>query len=1111
MQLPVGTVALVSILGNFHGKLSRQVLAALYELLRGFVTAHRNIRSNTMMEMARERPGHLYGGLITALMRLVFILYAEDRGLMPDHPIYERYYSLRGLFSKLRGDDAAWPDTMEQRFGGWAQLLSLFRLIHGGAAHGELEIVARKGTLFDPERFPFLEGHTGDKTEDTQIPRVSDSTVYKVLTNLMTLEGERLSYRTLDVEQIGSVYEAIMGFRIELTRGWSIGVRSQKRTGAAAIVNLEELLKVAPGKRAEALRKAADQKLTGAAAKAFRTAETPMDVIAALDQKIDREATPGKVPPGTPILQPTDERRRSGSHYTPRSLTEPIVSKALDPIFERLGKDARPEEILDLKVLDPASGSGAFLVEACRQLAARLVDAWAMHGGPEHLPSDEDELLHALRLVAQRCLYGVDRNPMAIDLAKLSLWLATLAKDQEFTFIDHTLRYGDSLLGLSRRQIEGLDWAADKSGYQVKVGAEGLRNQIGKATELHQLMREASADIPEHELHDVHAEARAATEYARRLGDLTLAAYFKGTSQKERKALLAKLTEVTERGEAAHFDSWLGDVNGDEHPFRPFHWDVEFPEVFERENPGFDAVVGNPPFGGHVTAVSGNIAGYTDWLRLVHPGSSGKCDIVAHFFRRAFELIRSEGTFGLIATNTIAQGDTRSTGLRWICNNGGEIYRARRRLKWPGLAAVVVSVLHLHKGRFTGQKQLDDETVDKISAFLFHRGGHDDPEPLKANEDRSFQGSIILGMGFTFDDTDKKGVATSLSEMKRLLATEPRNREVVFPYIGGEEVNSSPTHTHHRFAIHFRDYPLQRENIGHTWADANEEQRREWLRQGIVPLDYRSPVAADWPELLDIVEERVKPERMVSAQKSKSSHGRRAAIWWQHYHQARDLYATIGALNRVIINSQVSAHLQFAFSPADMIFAHTTYVFPFETYAAFCTLQSRPHETWARAFASSLEDRLRYTPSDCFETFPFPEDWENQPDLETSGIAYYEYRAKLMTEHNEGLTKIYNRFHDPADEDSRIRKLRALHEAMDQAVLATYNWNGLPELKCEFIPDYEDDDESGKKKRTWRYRWPDDVRDEILMRLLTLNKERAEEERLTGKRTRATTGKRKSG
>ena len=104
--------------------------------------------------------------------------------------------------------------------------------------------------------------------------------------------------------------------------------------------------------------------------------------MAALERVVDRDATPEVVPPGTPILQPTDERRRSGSHYTPRSLTEPIVSEALRPILERLGRDARPEDILDLKVLDPATGSGAFLVEVCRQLSARLVEAWAMHGGP---------------------------------------------------------------------------------------------------------------------------------------------------------------------------------------------------------------------------------------------------------------------------------------------------------------------------------------------------------------------------------------------------------------------------------------------------------------------------------------------------------------------------------------------------------------------------------------------------------------------------------------------------------------------------------------------------------------------------------------------------------
>ena len=1089
-------------------KLSRQVLAALYELLRGFVTAHARIGSSALIDIARDRPGHLYGGLITALMRLVFVLYAEDRGLMPDHPVYQRHYSLGGLFAKLRGDDAAWPDTMEQRFGAWAQLLSLFRLIHGGAAHGELNIVARKGTSFDPDRFPFLEGRTGDDEENAQIPMVPDSTVWKVLGNLMTLDGERLSYRTLDVEQIGSVYEAIMGFRIELTSGWSIGVRSQKRTGAAAIVNLEELLKVAPDKRAEALRKAADQKLTGATAKAFRAAQNPRDVIAALDQKVDRDATPGIVPPGTPVLQPTDERRRSGSHYTPRSLTEPIVSKALEPIFDRLGQDPRPEAILELKVLDPATGSGAFLVEACRQLAARLVDAWAVHGGPKRLPSDEDELLHALRLVAQRCLYGVDRNSMAIDLARLSLWLATLAKDHEFTFIDHTLRYGDSLLGLTRRQIEGLDWAADKAGYQVKVGAEALRSQITKATELHRLIREAGADIPEEELQDVHAEARAATEYARRLGDLTLAAFFKGTSQKKRKALLAKLSEVTERGEATHYDSWLGDVNGGEHTFKPFHWDVEFPEVFARENPGFDAIIGNPPFAGKNTVAAGNIERYPEWLRAMHPESHGNADLVAHFFRRAFNLLRNRGTFGLIATNTIAQGDTRATGLRWICKNSGQIYRAVKRRKWPGLAAVVVSVVHMHKGHYVGTKHLDKEESEKITAFLLSRGAHDDPGRLEANARKSFQGSIVLGMGFTFDDTDKKGIATPLHEMHQLIAEHPSNEKVIFPYIGGEELNTSPTHAHHRHVINFADFPLRRVHLEGTWKEAEESQRREWLQSGVVPDDYPEPVAADWPQLLAIAEERVKPERTKLGNNADAR--RRKEKWWLWGRYTPGLFSAIDGLKKVLAISRVSEHTGFAFLHAGAVYSDRLVVFPVQSYAAACTLQSRPHEIWARLLGSSLEDRLTYTPSDCFETFPFPKQWSTRSDLEVAGRAYYEFRTAVMIENNEGLTKTYNRFHDPEERDPRIARLRELHGEMDRAVLHAYGWNDLPDIQCGFIPDYEVDDEAGRKKPPWRYRWPDDVRDEILMRLLALNREQGREEQLAAQSAPGTKAKRKA-
>ena len=217
----------------------------------------------------------------------------------------------------------------------------------------------------------------------------------------------------------------------------------------------------------------------------------------------------------------------------------------------------------------------------------------------------------------------------------------------------------------------------------------------------------------------------------------------------------------------------------------------------------------------------GNVANYPDWLEAAHEASHGNADLVAHFYRRAFNLVRSGGALGLIVTNTIAQGDTRSTGLRWICEHGGEIYRAIKREKWPGEAAVVVSVLHIAKGHYEGSKELDGARVDTITAFLFHRGGHADPVRLDANAGKSFVGSYVLGMGFTFDDTDEKGVASPLAEMRRLIEADPHNAEAIFPYIGGEEVNTSPTHAHHRYVINFRDYPLRREDLGETWQGAD--------------------------------------------------------------------------------------------------------------------------------------------------------------------------------------------------------------------------------------------------------------------------------------------------
>src|SRR5262249_42231603 len=157
-------------------------------------------RGELLRDVLAEDPNDVYAGLLTVLMRLVFILYAEDRDLLSSDEVYQKYYSVTGLFERLREDAGRHTDTMDHRYGAWAQLLRLCRLIHDGGRHGGMKLLARKGYLFDPDRYPFLEGRaTGSRRqrdERTEPPHVSDGVVFRVLHNLLILGGERLSYRT---------------------------------------------------------------------------------------------------------------------------------------------------------------------------------------------------------------------------------------------------------------------------------------------------------------------------------------------------------------------------------------------------------------------------------------------------------------------------------------------------------------------------------------------------------------------------------------------------------------------------------------------------------------------------------------------------------------------------------------------------------------------------------------------------------------------------------------------------------------------------------------------------------------------------------------------------
>jgi hypothetical protein len=1044
-------------------QLAEQVLAALYELLRGFQAADDATQGQLLKDVLAKEPDQVASGLLNTLLRLVFILYAEDRGLLSADTVYVNHYSVTGLFERLRADAGRYPDTMDRRYGAWAQLLVLFRLIFEGGGHGNLFIPARQGYLFDPQRYLFLEGRRYSH-DAPSIPRVSDGVVFRVLSNLLILDGERLSYRSLDVEQIGSVYETIMGFNLEVAKGPSIAIKPTKAHGAPATINLAALLEAKPAERGKLLNEWTGQKLTGAAADGLKKASTKDELEEALDKKIARHVTPHIVSQGSMILQPSEERRRSGSHYTPRTLTNPIVLKTLEPILKQLGEKPTPQQILNLKVCDPAMGSGAFLVEACRQLSESLVEAWGAHQQMPVIPPDEDEVLHARRLIAQRCLYGVDKNPMATDLAKLSLWLATLAKDHPFTFLDHSLRCGDSLVGLTKQQIVGFHWLpTDQKHFGQEVIEERLVAALRDRQAILDAGDEASFLLKEQKLILVE-ESLNLVRYA---GDLILAAFYNGKNDKERKlkrdAYLQQFSESLRTGiRSDDIKQAVSRLLRD--GVRPFHWEIEFPEVFSKKG-GFDAIIGNPPFAGKNTIAAGHHPYFLDWLKALHAESHGNADLVAHFFRRAFNLLRIDGTFGLIATNTIAQGDTRSTGLRWICSHEGTIYDARRRYKWPGLAAVVVSVVHVAKGNLPGPYILDDKEVPITTAYLFHAGGHDDPAKLKANERMSFIGSYVLGMGFTFDDTDKDGVANSIRSMHDLIEKDQRNAERIFPFIGGEEVNDSPTHQHSRYVIDFGDMP--------------------------------EIEAYGWPDLMNILEEKVKPERMMNNREGYRRY------WWQYAEKRVDLRVAIERLDRVLVNVLYGPYLCFTFLSAKQVFTNKLNIVATDRFSKYSILQCRIHETWARFFSSTLKDDLAYAPSDCLETFPFPQRYETDATLEEAGQEYFEYRAALMVKNNEGLTKTYNRFHDPNETSEDIKKLRELHTAMDRAVLDAYGWKDL-QPTCDFFLEYEeeeDEDETGKarkKKKPYRYRWPDEFRDEVLARLLELNKVRAEEERLSG-------------
>jgi len=1121
----------------------------------------------------------LYEAALTVMMRLVFLFSAEERGmLLLGDPLYDAYYAVSTLRAQLReAADQHGEEVLERRRDAWSRLLGTFRLVYGGAAHDRLHLPAYGGRLFDPDAFPFLEGRaTGTRWTETQarpLP-IDNRTVLHLLEALQILqvkvpggppEPRRLSFRALDIEQIGHVYEGLLDHTAVRATAPVLGLTGGKdREPEVALAELERLhtkgeaavlkyLEEMTGRSTVTLRKALAAGIELQDFARFRAAcdndEGLLERVRPFAGLVRRDSfgVPLVVTPGSVYVTAGTDRRQSGTHYTPRSLTEPLVQHALDPLVYRgmaEGTPPSPEtlrgpaEILALKICDMAMGSGAFLVQACRYLAEKLVDAWGraeegsgirdqgsgagdpnskIHvegsgirdqgsgaGDPDSkiqnpkskiritpyglpatgdlaeqaLPRDpEERLALARRLVCDRCLYGVDKNPLAVEMAKLSLWLVTLQKDRPFTFLDHALRPGDSLLGVSTAQL--LQWSLTPADAHQLTWWSGpveaaLRTAIEWRQRIESLPTVTKADTDDKAR--MLAEAEEALTLLRLGGDLlTASALAPEPKERERlrdgwlprfSTLLAIRRGQRERGQGAaaeaetvaDWDALQTEAAALLGATRPFHWSLEFPEVFQhRATPmtgqavtlpatgeqvivpgedheaGFDAIIGNPPFRGGklITGILGTP--YRDYLvEVLASNRTGSADLCAYFFLRAGELIHFGGTMALLATNTIAQGDTREVGLDQLVTSSWVIYRAVPSRRWPGTASLEVSHLWLHRGAWFGNHYLDDVLVNGINPLLTVPSAvQGKPYRLKSNLDKVFQGSIVLGMGFSL--TPEEGQA--------LIAKDLCNRDVIFPYLNGEDLNSRYDQSPSRCVINFRDWPLEQ--------------------------------AETYPDCMAIVREKVKPERDKLAMKDDPSAKGYARLWWQYGRRGLDLYTTISGLERVLVVAATSRTLAFAFVPSNIVFSNALYVFSLEVSSYLALLQSVFHETWVREYASSMKGDLRYTPTDCFETFPFP---ESTAGLDAIGQAYYEHRQAIMQARQEGLTKTYNRFHNPAETAADIARLRELHMAMDQAVAAAYGWADL-DLGHGFHPT----------KQGLRYTIREAARRTVLDRLLALN------------------------
>ncbi|WP_064058174.1 Eco57I restriction-modification methylase domain-containing protein [Prescottella equi] len=1053
-RLPVLFEESVAAAEEITEALGAQVRRAVELLIQSFSESAADARRRGLPDPLPARTHDTYEAAVTVMMRVVFLLFAEERGLLPTGELFEQGYGISRELARLAARESGESEeALDSTSLTWHRLLATSAALYSGATFENMRMPAYGGSLFDPARFPFL----ADANEQGSLAiTVSDRVMLHVLRSVQIAdikgEARRISFRDIDVEQIGYIYEGLLGYTAAVAGDVVVGLKG--KLGEEPEIPLAVLEALAaehtdPKKLAAAIRSFAGEdqpsatpQSAAAIAKAI-DAEVEPGVVSALTQavgddldlrdrvkpwlgliRLDLRKHPFVVLAGGLLVKETPSRKNAGAHYTPKSLAEEVVLHALQPLCYSPGPNQTAEEaawklkssdeLLDLKVVDIACGSGAFLVAAARYLADRVVEAWVRED--EANAHRKDLQLLAMREVVADCIYGADINGMAVEMCKLSLWLVSLDKSKPFSFVDDKVFCGNSLLGVtSLNQLRRLHVYPDRKPryLQPYIDVDGILAEAAR------LRRELASPVDEDNpqrstvakkrlllrIEEVTAKLRLLADGiiavglalggkpGNRLDDaykLLEGRAGEAFPEDGSEGNLSKFEAIIEDGlapqAATDFDRW-----------KPLHWAIEVPDVMALG--GFSAVVGNPPFIAG-TDVPGALGGnFHDWVaNSIGEGVKGKADIVAFFILRAVGLIDPSGSFGLIATNTVAQGDTREVGLDVLVRRGSTLTRAVRSARWPSVNATVeYAAIWGTQGALNPDVKVvvDGIHVKAMSTLLepvSNPGGL--PQRLVENRNFAFNGMKIYGTGFVVTE----------EEAREWICGNANNRDVLFPCVAGEDLYKRPDASAAKWAIDFNNRTL-------------EDAAR-----------YVEPFAR--------VVEAVKPER---------DRVNRKAIrekWWHYGDKRPALRAALAHLDHclvIVTHSKIAMPVSVA---ARQVLNHSLTVFATDDLADLAILSSTPHFLWAATYGSTLGHGIRYTPTDVFETLVRPATTDR---LRVAGERLNADRRSIMIRRGIGMTDLYNMI-NKADitTDADIIRMREIHVEIDEAVMVAYGWDDVP-------------------------------------------------------------------